>query len=509
MNRNRKSTELAEARQQIVESMTELADYVREQAQGAPAAHEVERAIWKRVLQMGWWALNYFFSCAGDGDLGAEIDLPDGRRVRRLPERHVRHYRSVFGELPVERAVYGSREGQRIEHVPLDAQLQLPEGKFSYLLQDWDQSLVVEEPYAGVSKWLSRILGFSQSVDSLERMNRKAAALVPEFFDALPTPAPEEEGEIVIASADGKGVPMRRRRDEAPIDGHRPKRGPKPNTKKMALLGTVYTVDPLRRTPEEVVASLFREPHEAAPEVRPGRPNPQHKRVRASLARSDTGTTEPASEEIFGWMAREVDARNPCGTKPLCLLMDGLESQWRAARQTLPGEQVTEILDLLHVTPRIWAAAHLFHEEGSPAALAFVKDRLLRILQGKITSVTAALRWMADYRNLPPGKRKKLGKICDFLDKNCARMRYDMYLEAGYPIATGVIEGACRHLVKDRLERAGMRWILDGAQSMLHMRSVHLSGLWNEFTAYRIERENQRLYPHASGPEGHWLANAA
>jgi hypothetical protein len=79
-------------------------------------------------------------------------------------------------------------------------------------------------------------------------------------------------------------------------------------------------------------------------------------------------------------------------------------------------------------------------------------------------------------------------------------MRYSEYLAAGYPIATGVIEGACRHLVKDRLERAGMRWILEGAQSMLHLRSVHLSGLWDEFTAYRIKRETQRLYPHI--PEG-------
>ena len=64
----------------------------------------------------------------------------------------------------------------------------------------------------------------------------------------------------------------------------------------------------------------------------------------------------------------------------------------------------------------------------------------------------------------------------DFFDKNRGRMRYGRYREAGYPIATGVIEGACRPLVKDRLERAGMRWVLQGAQSMLHLRSVHLSG---------------------------------
>ncbi len=490
--------ELQEAGRHLTQSAAALADYVRAQADEGRAAHEVEESIWEWVLQLGRRALEHFFACAGDGDVGEETQLPDGRTVRRLSELHVREYRSVFGVLSFGRAVYGSREGQRIEHVPLDARLHLPQGKFSYLLQDWDQFLVVEEPYAGVSDRLKRILGFSQSVDSLERMNRKNAALVPNFFDSLPAPDPEEEGEIGVASADGKGVPMRRLVEEAPIEGHRPKRGPQPNTKKMALLGTVYTVDPLRRTPQDVVASLFRDPKQPANGKQTARPKPQHKGVRASLARSDAGTTQPAVEEIFGWMAREVGARDPAGTKPLCVLMDGQESQWRAAQQHLAGENVTEVLDLLHVTPRIWSAASLFHPESSRAAMEFVKDRVLRILQGKVSSVTTSLRWMGEYRGLSASKRGQLGKICDFLDKNRERMRYDEYLQAGYPIATGVIEGACRHLVKDRLERAGMRWVLEGAQSMLHLRSVRLSGLWDDFTAYRIKRENERLYPHAA-----------
>ena len=208
-------------------------------------------------------------------------------------------------------------------------------------------------------------------------------------------------------------------------------------------------------------------------------------------------------------MAQEIDARNPAGAKPLCVLMDGQESQWQAAQQYLPRDNVTEILDLLHVTPRIWSAAHLFHAQGSRGAIEFVQDRVLRILKGNASSVTACLRWMGDYRNLPAGKKKQLAKICDYFDKNGDRMRYDEYLKAGYPIATGVIEGACRHLVKDRMERAGMRWLLEGAQSMLDLRSVHLSGLWDEFTAYRIKREAQRLYSTSPAPEGHQLADVA
>jgi hypothetical protein len=487
-------------RDQVLAQATELAEYVQAQAQQGSAAHEVEQGIWTRVLQLGLWSLGQFFAYAGDGDVGEQTVLPGGRTVRRLPELHGRLYHSVFGVLPIERAVYGTREEQRIELVPLDARLQLPESKFSYLLQDWDQSLVVEEPYRGVSERLGRILGFSQSVDSLERMNRKMATVVPEFFDAQPVPAPEQEGAIAVASADGKGVPMRRRGEQRPIEAHRPKRGPKADTKKMALLGTVYTVDPLVRTPEAVVASLFRDPNAAQRCEKSPRPQPQNKRLRASLARSEEGTTEPAVEEIFGWMAREVQARNPAARKPLCVLFDGQQSLWSSAEHYLPQENVIEVLDLLHVTPRLWKAAYLFHPEGSSSAMEFVRDRVLGILQGKTAWVTYGLRWMGAYRKLKGKKKQDLAKICDFFDKNQERMRYNEYLAAGYPIATGVIEGACRHLVKDRLERAGMRWILEGAQSMLHLRSVHLSGLWDEFTAYRIKRETQRLYPHI--PEG-------
>ena len=75
-------------------------------------------------------------------------------------------------------------------------------------------------------------------------------------------------------------------------------------------------------------------------------------------------------------------------------------------------------------------------------------------------------------------------------------MKYNEYLAAGYPIATGVIEGACRHFVKDRMERAGMRWSIGGAQAMLHLRSANLNGDLDEFSQYRIQQQAEKLYRH-------------
>ncbi len=477
-------------------SFEEMKSYVMTAAEEGQAAHEVEREIWHRVLQVGHQALGLFFGMQGDGDVGETLELSDGRPARRLAECHDRTYQSVFGRFTLTRAVYGSREGQRIECVPLDTRLQLPDSEFSYLLQEWDQALAVENPYTQVDRVLHRILGFSQSVDSLERMNRQMGETVTPFRESQPIPPAEEEGALIVTSGDGKGIPIRRGADVPPIQDHDRKKGPKPHRKKQAIVGTVYTIDPYPRTPEAVVESLFREPDTGRPPS-PPRPQPCHKRVRASLNREEEGKEIQAGHEIFAWMAQQVHQRDPQRRKPLLTLMDGQESLWTTADRYLPDPARVEILDLLHVTPRLWDAAHLFYPSDPDGALAFVRERVTRVLQGNVGAVITGFRRMGTTRKLKTEKKKKLDIICTYLEKNQARMRYDEYLAAGYPIASGVIEGACRHYVKDRMERAGMRWTIPGAQAMLDLRSTMLNGDWETFTSYRIEQETQRLYPQA------------
>ena len=210
-------------------------------------------------------------------------------------------------------------------------------------------------------------------------------------------------------------------------------------------------------------------------------------------------------EEIFGWLGKEVQQRNPLAENDVVVLMDGQKSLWTAAEQYIEGAvngiEVVQILDLLHAALYVWAAAHLFHPKKSPEAYNFAKDRIGRILDGEVLGVVRGLRWKGTRAGFGKKKQKELEAICGYLENNAHRMRYDEYLAAGYPIASGVIEGACRYLVKDRMERTGMRWVLDGAHSMLALRSVCLSGLWDEFTRFRIEKERLRLYPNSRGED--------
>lgn len=467
----------------LTELLSQLQGFIHDAARRGTAIHEVERAVWQEVLRIGRHCLGQFLALQGSGDMGETLVVA-GRECRRFEELHQRRYVSIFGEFRLERVVYGSREGQKIEFVPLDNRLQLPKGSFSYVLQDWDQSLCVEQAFGQAASTVERILGLKQSVDSLEHLNQEMAEGITSFM--LNRPEPEEEGEILVLSADGKGIVMRRPADDPAPKAHRSK-GEKASKKRMATVGTVYSVDRYARTPQEVVAALFRD----VPGTASRRPQPQHKVAWASLPRKDQPGS--GSDAVFAWMVGELFLREQ--DKPLVFVSDGQESLWDARDYWLP-ERVVDILDLLHVTPRLWQAAHVFHREGSQEAEDFVRVQLLRVLQGKAAGVIGGLRQRATKHGLQGPQQKTISGVCAYLKANLKRMHYDEYLAAGYPIASGAVEGACRHLVKDRMERAGMHWVVEGAQAMLDVRSVYISGLWDDYQAHRINRETNTLYPY-------------
>ena len=485
--------------QRVAAQAEELSKYVKQATVEGTAIHAVEQGIWTCLLAMGREALGMYLSVQGTGDVGETVELETGEVVRRLPSLHVRAYQSVFGEFKIGRTVYGSRVGQKLAFVPLDARLQLPESKFSYLLQDWSQGLAVDNAYTQVNATLSRILGLTQSSDSLERMNRQMSETVERFEVTRAVPRPAPANHIIVASADGKGVPIRQSATTSSIAGHRPQKGPKPNRKKMAIVGAAYCVEPRVRTPQSVLDSLFRVPNDpraSTPDTPQAKPVDKHLKARLTLERPETPSEVRATDQIFEWLRTQVTQRQPTSSVPVIVLMDGQPSLWQAAQTYLPQSNAIEILDLLHVTSRIWQVVPFWCKAHSDEALLAVKVYVALILHGQVDVIITVWRLLADSGTLKPKQAKQLRTVCNYFENNRHRMHYDQYLAAGYPIASGVIEGACRHLVKDRMERAGMQWTLQGAQAMLNLRSVALNQTWQAFTHFRIQHETERLYPH-------------
>src|SRR5438270_6110816 len=188
-----------------------LRDFVQQAARDTQRIDTVEREVFRQLLSLGHTPLSAFIAAQGDGDLGPEAETPEGRNVRRLPERHGRRYVSIFGELAIDRVAYGTREGQVIERVPLDERLGLPEGDFSYVLEDWGQRLCLKGSFAEAGQSLEMLLGLKVGVRALEQMNRVVAGHAPSFRDGLGPPRPEEEGRLMVGTGDGRGVRMGRR----------------------------------------------------------------------------------------------------------------------------------------------------------------------------------------------------------------------------------------------------------------------------------------------------------
>ena len=367
---------------------------------------------------------------------------------------------------------------------PVDEQLGLTMQKYSPLLQEFSMMFCTEEAFLPGAEAFETIFRQKLSVDTLERVSRMMGDEAADFLESLPTPAREEEGELLVKTADGKGVPMVRR-DAQRLRACDP-RPDRPGNRRMATVACVYSVDRLIRSADEVIAALFSS-HNAGQAASPSRPQPRHKRYTASFGRWLPDLDEPVSGTCvaMAWANIEVECRHQPG-QTLITLIDGQHSLWDAAAEQMgvPEEDNVEILDLLHVCSYVWKSAKIIHGKRNDQE-RFVKAKLNQILNGRVSGVLRSLRYLATAHRLPESKRDELERICGYFESHADRMKYDVYLAKGYPIATGVIEGACRHIVKDRLERSGMRWSQPGAQGILNLRCLRASGRWTDFHAQR------------------------
>src|SRR3954470_1530881 len=470
----------------VVERMQHAAD------QQQPI-HQVEEILFRDLLAIGRCLLEAFVGLAGTGDVGPTLTVagesraePD-RELPRLEQRYKRPYLSIFDEIAIERTCYGH---DRVEAAPLDARLHLPQRQYSYLLQKWLGSFVVDDAHAEAIGKLETILGVEITVRASEDLNREQASDVEVFQDRLPVPEAATEAPLLVVTADCKGVPLVRKAlppeettdPPLPAPAHQRRgKGEKANKKKMAAVGAVYTIDPFVRTADDVIDEVMRK------KARERRPGPQNKRVRAELLVGKVA--------LFLWLADEVIRRDPRGSKPVIFLSDGERALHDRQGEYLPEDTVC-ILDLFHVMERLWKVAWCLFEEKTQKREAhqWVEERLKRLLEGKVDPVIRGMRYQATQRGLKGQRRKTVEDAAEYLEGNRDRMKYDEYLAAGYPIGSGVVEGACRHLVKDRMERTGMRWLPSGAQAMLDLRATYLNGEWNAFWNFHVTQEDQRLY---------------
>jgi hypothetical protein len=433
-----------------------------------------------------------------------QLFAAEANRHRRRPPRgqvrvRERQLESRFGRVVVTR--HGVRRaGADASRFALDERLGLPREIYSLGLrrlvaeevraQSWDQAVARVDAMTGghVPK--------RQAEELVVRAAQDFDAFYAERSWTEPANDTASSKTLLVVSCDGKGVAMRRealrdatrkeaeeaQRDEVRGDPTEV-RAPRRRTKRMAIVTAVWDQERCPRTADDIVRKLHKEEEVKARVL----PRPKHKRVAASVEKS----LADGVAEVFD----EADRRDPARERPTVAVIDGNEYQADVVEREAEkrGRDITVVLDLLHVLHYIWLAGMAVRRGDRSLVEAWVRHYLYKLLTaGMPLDVIAGIRQAATLARLSEHERGPVEKCLTYLTKNISAIRYREFLAAGLPIASGVIEGACRHLVQDRLGITGARWGLDSAEAVLRLRALNTNGDWDEYWQCHLRKDRER-----------------
>ncbi|MCG8348596.1 MAG: ISKra4 family transposase [Chloroflexales bacterium] len=474
---------------QIRSEFERLVTYVTGAERQAQTTYTVELTLFRRLLALGLALLRLFFvtRAATCPDVPTR---PDGTAMTYHEQRRVT-YVSVFGRLRFARHYVVAR-GQP-GACPLDAVLSLPACIFADLVRDWTAHGCTDGAYRESQTVLERILGLTLRVQTLEQHVARDAVDVDAFYAHPPAPdQPVAAGSILVVQADSKGTPLIQPSSAPPA---RRQAGQLCTRNKEAVVTCLlYTMAPSVRSPQEVVAALLN-----AERPRP-RPRPMAKEQHATLDGKNVAFTR---------LVQRAAHREGYPIQHRVALTDGAAALQPQMQTHFPHH--TLILDSIYASAYLWESADALLGDQPTQQCAWMRTRLELLLTGQTERVITALETAAPAPERTSAQQQALVRTSAYDRRNQPYMRYQDYLAQGWPKGTGVVEGACGHLVKDRMEQAGMRWTKAGAQPILDLRAVRLNGDWDAYGQFHRQQQHQRLYGTGTATvvEDHLLALAA
>jgi hypothetical protein len=459
---------------------------------GDMTAYQMEQDIFAKVMHIGLAAMKGYFATKGTGDVGKEFIFEDGTVATKAKGLCGRAYFSVFGKFSVPRTVY--RAYARPGVMPLDAQADLPERCYSYLLQEWMDHLSIRNVFKESEVTLTKLLGIQVSASRFEVVNQASITHheYEQFYAEKKPPSSEQEGAIQVLGFDGKGVPMIKA--EAMKLTARSGKGEKRQKKKEAMVGVSYTVNHHERRAEEVAENLIypeqaKAKREAAKQVGQASSSPP----KAQSIRRFASLEQP-KRTVVEELVRDAITRDPGHRRPWVVVMDGALGLWALIATMLKGVEYVGILDIIHVVEYLWKVGNALYGEGTTATKQWVYNHLVSVLHGHVGRVIGGLKQILKKRQLKVPQRKAVTQAITYFENHRQWMQYDVYLKAGYPIGSGVVESTCGHTVKDRMEGSGRRWSIVGAESTLLLRSIATSADWDAYWESHMQQERSRLY---------------
>jgi hypothetical protein len=416
----------------------------------------------------------------------------DGTPRRNVERGHERDLHTVLGEVHVTRLAYRAAGSENL--YPADAQLNLPPARHSHGIHRLAALEAPRSSFEDAQAAIARQTGQQVGTRQLRELTLAAAQDVDVFYAQRERTLPDGE-DLLVLSCDAKGVVMRPEALREPTRTQaqsasgklktRLSKGEKAARKRMAEIVTVYELTPESRTAADILPNPDTPPPSATP-----RPKAKNKWLKASV-------TDDA-RAVIAEMFNEADRRDPDRQLAWVALVDGNNHQIDRIKTEARKRKVKIpiVVDFIHVLEYLWSACWCFYKEGDPAAEQWVHEKALAVLEGKAGIVAAAIRRKATRLALQPDKRQGADRCADYLLAKRPYLDYPTALKNGWPIATGVIEGACRHLVKDRMDITGARWGLAGAEAILTLRALITNGDFDQYWTFHLAQEHRRV--HAS-----------
>lgn len=467
---------LPEMQENIRADFEAMLQFVTSEEAQTATANEMERSLFQLLLSLGARLLLLFFQmrsqiCSRTTIMVEAQTIPYHSEQKRV-------YFSIFGKVSLVRPYfYKSGSGG---HTPLDAELSLGPNRYSDLLRETVNYWAVYMPFNKAVAIFKRILNASLSTRVQKELIAEDAEDVLAYYEQKPAPKAADEAEIMVIQVDGKGIPIIL--EASSSEPVRLGKGQKRGRKKEAVVTAVYTIAANPRTPQDVVNSFFQQKKEeqksqAAP------PKPQNKHIWATLDGKAAALIR---------LGQQVTARLGAHIQHKVALADGCQALQEQLKAHFPA--FTLILDFVHANEYLWRVANSLLGENDEGRTQWVKEQTELMLSGKTQQVVDDFRSRAKKKSRSKKQRETLEKTANYFERNLDYMAYDVYLANGWPIASGVIEGACRHFVKDRFELSGMRWEQSGAENLLRLRAVAENGDWDDYYHFHRQQRHQRLY---------------
>jgi hypothetical protein len=421
--------------------------------------------------------------------------------LRRTAEDGQEHARvMIFGQVSTSRIAYRKKGKENL--YPQDAELNWAAGhSYSAGVEKRAAKAAAIVPFGQAAEQVSAQGAIRLGKRQAEELAIGAAADFEAFYASrLPEPCPPQTG--LLLTCDGSAFPVlpqalrpatakaARARAEAEAESGWPDDPAdlRKSRKRTAELAAVADIPPAPRAPEDILAALFgpaRSRGQDAPKPAPG-PEARGKTLFASVRR-------PAAEVIKDAFA-EAHRRDPEHARAWIAVIDGNCHQIQTVQALAAQYQVTVaiLIDLIHVVQYLRKAAHSFFYPGDPEARAWVREQTAKIVAGTHRDVRAGIRRRSTTWGYSPAERAGAGECARYLENKQDYLDYPAFLQAGWPVASGLIEGAARWLIKDRMEVTGARWSLDGAEAVLRLRALEGNGDFDEYPGFHLRQQKQR-----------------